>query len=108
VVLAYVAEFMVAVVILWGFGYRGSMVGPLVLQCLLKPVIVATPTPGSLALGEGGYIGFFAAFLPAHFIGVSLVLWRVALYFAPMSVGGVLVARRIKRRGFDPKDPQSA
>ena len=107
VVLAYIAEFMVAIVILWGFGYRGSMVEPLVLQCLLKPLIVAMPTPGSLAFGEGGYIGFFAAFLPAHFIGVSLVLWRLALYFVPMSVGGVLVARRIGRRGFGPKDPQS-
>ncbi|MCK4408961.1 MAG: flippase-like domain-containing protein [Candidatus Eisenbacteria sp.] len=108
VVLAYVAEFMVAIVILWGFGYRDSMVGPLVLQCLLRPVITATPTPGSLAFGEGGYIWFFAAFLPAHFIGVSLVLWRVSLYFAPMLAGGVSVARRIGRRGFDPKDPQSA
>ena len=108
VVFACIAEFMVAVVILWGFGYRGSVIEPLVLQCLLKPVIVAMPTPGSLAFGEGGYIAFFAAFLPAHFIGVSLVLWRLALYFVPMFVGGLLVARRIGRRGFDPKDPQSA
>ena len=70
-------------------------------QCLLKPVITATPTPGSLAFGEGGYIGFFAAFLPAHFVGVSLILWRAVLYFAPMFVGGTLVAKRIGRRGFD-------
>jgi uncharacterized membrane protein YbhN (UPF0104 family) len=107
VVLAYIAEFMVAIVILRGFGYRGSMIGPLVLQCLLKPVITATPTPGSLAFGEGGYIGFFAAFLPARFVGVSLVLWRLALYFVPMSVGGVLVAKRIGRKGFTGKTPQS-
>jgi uncharacterized protein (TIRG00374 family) len=107
VVLAYIAEFMVAIVILRGFGYRGSMIGPLVLQCLLKPVITATPTPGSLAFGEGGYIGFFAAFLPARFVGVSLVLWRLALYFVPMSVGGVLVAKRIGRKGFIRKTPQS-
>lgn len=107
VVLAYICEFMVAIIILWGFGYRGSMVGPLILQCLLKPVIMATPTPGSLAFGEGGYIGFFAAFLPAHFIGVSLVLWRTALYFAPMSAGGLMVAKRIGRKGFTAKTPQS-
>jgi uncharacterized protein (TIRG00374 family) len=97
IVLAFLAEFMVAVIILWGFGYRGSMVGPLMLQCILKPVIMATPTPGSLAFGEGGYIAFFAAFLPAHFVGVSLVLWRLVLYFAPMFVGGALVAKRIGR-----------
>ena len=107
VVLAYIAEFMVAIVILRGFGYRDSVIGPLVLQCLLKPVITATPTPGSLAFGEGGYIAFFAVFLPARFVGVSLVLWRLALYFAPMFVGGVLVARRIGRRGFNAKTPQS-
>jgi len=107
VVFAYLAEFMVAIIILWGFGYRDSMVGPLILQCLLKPVITATPTPGSLAFGEGGYIGFFAVFLPAHFVGVALVLWRVALYFAPMFAGGLLVAKRIGRRGFDAKAPQS-
>ena len=107
-VLAYIAEFMVAMVILWGFGYRDSMVAPLILQCLLKPIITATPTPGSLAFGEGGYIGFFAAFLPSRFVGVSLVLWRIVLYFAPMFVGGVLVVKRIGRRGFDAKTPQSA
>jgi uncharacterized protein (TIRG00374 family) len=107
VVLAYICEFMVAIVILRGFGYKGSLVGPLILQCLLKPVITATPTPGSLAFGEGGYIGFFAAFLPAHFVGVSLVLWRIALYFAPMLVGGLLVAKRIGRRGFTAKGAQS-
>jgi uncharacterized protein (TIRG00374 family) len=108
VILAYVAEFMVALIILRGFGYEGSLVGPFIMQCLLKPLISATPTPGSLAFGEGGYIGFFAAFLPAHFVGVSLVLWRIALYFAPMSVGGILVAKRIGRRGFEAKGTQSA
>jgi uncharacterized protein (TIRG00374 family) len=106
VILAYIAEFTVAIIILRGFGYRGSLVGPFVLQCLLKPLISATPTPGSLAFGEGGYIGFFAAFLPAHFVGVALVLWRLALYFAPMSVGGVLVTRRIGRRGFRAESSQ--
>ncbi len=105
VILAYLTEFMVAIVILWGFGYSGSMVTPLILQCLLKPVISATPTPGSLAFGEGGYIGFFAAFLPSHFVGVSLILWRAVLYFAPMFIGGMLVAKRIGRRGFNVKDP---
>jgi len=107
VILAYVAEFVVALTILRGFGYEGSLVGPFVLQCMLKPLISATPTPGSLAFGEGGYIGFFAAFLPAHFVGVSLVLWRIALYFVPMFAGGVLVAKRIGRRGFEAKVPQS-
>ncbi|MEA3409201.1 MAG: flippase-like domain-containing protein [Candidatus Eisenbacteria bacterium] len=107
VILAYTSEFMVAIVILRGFGYRDSMVGPLVLQCLLKPVLTATPTPGALAFGEGGYIGFFAAFLPARFVGVSLVLWRLAVYFVPMSAGGLLVAKRIGRRGFEAKTPQS-
>jgi uncharacterized protein (TIRG00374 family) len=100
VVLAYIVEFLIAAIILWGFGHRGSLLGPLILQCILKPVIAASPTPGSLAIGEGGYIGFFAAYLPAHFVGVSLVLWRLVVYFVPMLVGGVLVAKRIGRRGF--------
>jgi uncharacterized protein (TIRG00374 family) len=97
IILAFIAEFMVAVIILWGFGHRGSMIGPVMLQCILKPLIMATPTPGSLAFGEGGYIAFFAAFLPAHFVGVSLVLWRLVLYFVPMFAGGALVAKRIGR-----------
>ena len=100
IALAAVAEFMVGMIILWGFGYRDSMVGPMILQCLLKPIIAASPTPGALAIGEGGYIGFFAAFLPSAFVGVSLVLWRLVLYFVPMFVGGVLVTKRIGRRGF--------
>lgn len=100
VVLAYIAEFLVGIVILVGFGYRGSLLGPLILQCLLKPILSASPTPGSLAVGEGGYIGFFAAHLPAHFVGISLVLWRLVLYFVPMLVGSLLVAKRVGRRGF--------
>ncbi len=103
IVLAFVAEFVVGVVILRGFGYQGEITGPMILQCLLKPILFASPTPGSLAVGEGGYIGFFAAYLPAHFVGVSLVLWRIVVYFAPMFVGGVLVLKRIGRRGFEAK-----
>jgi glycosyltransferase 2 family protein len=108
IVAALLVEFMVAVVILWGFGYTGSALEPMVLQSLLKPLIAATPTPGSLGVGEGGYIGFFATFLQDQYVGVSLVLWRLVLYFAPMLVGGLLVARRIgrgfvlgKRKGLD-------
>ncbi len=97
VVLAFVAEFMVAVIIMRGFGYRGPILGPLILQCLLKPILFASPTPGSLAVGEGGYIGLLAAYLPGHFVGVSLVLWRLVVYFVPMLIGGILVARRIGR-----------
>ncbi len=100
VALAYVVEFAMAVIILWGFGYRGPILPPLALQGVLKPIIAASPTPGSLAIGEGGYIGFFAAYLPSRFVGVSLVLWRLVLYFVPMFVGGVLVARRVGRIGF--------
>ncbi len=110
IVLAFIAEFVVAVVILWGFGYWGSGIMPVILQCLLKPILFASPTPGSLGVGEGAYIGFFAVYLPAHFVGVSLVLWRVVVSFVPMFVGGVLVAKRIGRRGFDLKkqpDPDS-
>jgi uncharacterized protein (TIRG00374 family) len=106
VVLAFVAEFMVGLVILWGFGYRGSVIDPLLLQSLLKPILSASPTPGSVAIGEGGYIGFFAAYLPSHFIGIALVLWRLVLYFVPMFVGGLLVTRRI--RGGGRRTPESA
>lgn len=98
VVLSYIAEFLVAAVILWGFGSRAPLVGSIMLQCLLKPILSASPTPGSVAVGEVGYIGLFAAYLPAYYVGVSLVLWRLVLYFAPMLVGGTMVARRIGRR----------
>jgi uncharacterized protein (TIRG00374 family) len=100
IILALVVEFCVGVVILWGFGYQGSPGGPLLLQAVLKPVIAASPTPGSVAVGEGGYIAFFAAYLPSSYVGVSLVLWRLTVYFAPMLAGAILVAKRIGRRGF--------
>ncbi len=109
VVLAYIAEFMVGLTILRGFGYGGPTTGPVILQCLLKPILSASPTPGSVAVGEGGYIGFFAAYLPSHFIGIALVMWRTTLYFLPMSMGGLLVAKRIRfagrgRAGAGPED----
>jgi uncharacterized protein (TIRG00374 family) len=99
IVLATVMEFVVGLIIMVGFGYRGSVVGPILLQCLLKAVLAASPTPGSLAVGEGGYLGFFAVYLPSQVVGVSVVLWRLVVYFAPMLVGGILVARRLGGRG---------
>ena len=108
IILAFVAEFSVGLLILWGFEYRGSIVDPLLLQSLLKPILSASPTPGSVAVGEGGYIGFFAAYLPSHFIGIALVLWRIVLYFVPMFVGGLLVAKRIRGGGRRTLDPESA
>lgn len=108
IVLAFVAEFAVGLFILWGFGYRGSIIDPMLLQSLLKPILSASPTPGSVAVGEGGYIGFFAAYLPSHFIGIALVLWRLVLYFAPMFVGGLLVAKRIRISGRRILHPESA
>jgi len=105
VVLAYVAEFVVGLVILYGFGYRGSATEPLLVQSLLKPILTAAPTPGSLAVGEGGYIGFFAVYLPASFVGVSLLLWRLVLYFAPMFIGGLMVAKRVGVGGFSREQP---
>ncbi len=108
IVLSFIAEFSVGLVILWGFGYRGSIVDPLLLQSLLKPILSASPTPGSVAVGEGGYIGFFAAYLPSHFIGIALVLWRIVLYFGPMFVGGLLVAKRIRVGGRRMPRPESA
>ena len=95
VVLAFICEFVVGLVILYGFGYDGSFIEPLVLQSVLKPILTASPTPGSLAVGEGGYIGFFAVYLPESFVGVSLLLWRLVLYFAPMFIGGIMVAKRV-------------
>ncbi len=100
VVLATVTEFVVGLVIMWGFGYRGSVVGPILLQCLLKAILAASPTPGSLAVGEGGYLGFFAVYLPSQVVGLSLVLWRLVVYFVPMLAGGILVVRRLGKRGF--------
>ena len=107
VVLAYVAEFLVGLTIVWGFGYRGSLMEPFILQCLLKPIVSASPTPGALGVGEGGYIGFFAAYLPSHFIGIALVMWRTVLYFLPMTVGGLLVAKRIRFAGRGRAGPET-
>jgi uncharacterized membrane protein YbhN (UPF0104 family) len=53
-------------------------------------------------VGEGGYLGFFAAYLPSHVVGLSLVLWRIVVYFAPMLLGGTLVARRLGKKGSAP------
>ena len=48
IVLAFVAEFAVGLFILWGFGYRGSVIDPMLLQSLLKPILSASPTRSAI------------------------------------------------------------
>ena len=52
------------------------------------------PIPGGSGGIEFGYSQFVGNFAPALFVSASLLIWRLATYYLPMIIGGVLFGIR--------------
>ena len=88
ILLAFVADYFLALLILWGFGFQPPLVRALAVQFLMKPLIYFAPTPGGAGIWEFTYLGFFSLFMPQHLIGVAVLIWRLLVTYLP-SVAGI-------------------
>ncbi len=86
---AFIADYLIAFCILWGFGYHPQIVRGLAIQFLMRPIIFFAPTPGGAGIWEATYLGFFSLFMPKHLIGIAVLMWRLILTYLP-SIAGVL------------------
>jgi uncharacterized protein (TIRG00374 family) len=93
---AFLADYFMALSILWGFGFRPSFVRALAVQFLMRPIIFIAPTPGGAGIWEFTYLGFYSLFMPQHLIGVAVLMWRLLITYFPSIAGVFFLTREFK------------
>lgn len=96
ILIAFLADYFMALSILWGFGYHPSLVRALAVQFLMRPIIFLAPTPGGAGIWEFTYLGFYSLFMPQHLIGVAVLMWRLLLTYFPSIAGVVFLMMEFK------------
>lgn len=94
---AFVADYFIAIAILWGFGYRPDILPALGMQFLMRPIIYFAFTPGGAGIWEFTYVGFFSLFMPKSLYGISVLLWRLFVSHIPAIVGGIFLIKEFNR-----------
>lgn len=94
--LAFLADYFIALSIIWGFGYHPPLLRALSIQFLMRPIIFFAPTPGGTGIWDFTYLGFFSMFLPQYMIGVGVLLWRLMLTYIPVVVGSIVLTKDIR------------
>jgi len=94
---AFLADYFIALAILWGFGFQPSLVRGLMVQFLIQPIIFFAPTPGGAGIWEFTYLGFYSLFMPQHLIGVAVLVWRLLLTYFPTVIGAFFLTREFRR-----------
>ncbi len=94
---AFLADYFIALSILWGFGFHPSLVRGLAVQFLMRPIIFFAPTPGGAGVWEFTYLGFYSLFMPQHLIGIAVLIWRFVMTYIPSVVGAFFLMREFRR-----------
>jgi uncharacterized protein (TIRG00374 family) len=95
---AYVCDHLMALAMLWGFGYYPPVVNAVAYQFLIRPIIYLAPTPGGAGIWEFSYLGFFSSqHAPDSLTGVLVLIWRLMFTYIPCMVGALCLAREFRR-----------
>ena len=94
---SFIAEYFIAIGILWGFGLQPSVIRGLAVQCLMRPIIYLSPTPGGVGIWEFTYLGFFSLFMSKHLIGVAVLIWRLLITYIPCIVAAFFLISDFRR-----------
>ncbi len=89
---------------LWGLGYRDLFWQAFFAQTVVSYLLPFSPTPGQSGVAEATFAGVYAAFVPAHLVGVLALLWRFFSFYLTMAVTGtafVLASRDSLRAAKD-------
>lgn len=85
-----VTQFVMAPIIIESLGFPVSYMNAIQAQIILVPMLYFSPTPGGSGVAEGGFALLFAALIPKHLIGITVVLWRVFSTYIGVTIGGIL------------------
>jgi len=95
-VITFFIDYLIAMAILWGFGYYPPFWKAIAFQNLIRPIIFFALTPGGAGVWEFTYLGFFSLYMPQHLIGVSVLIWRMVLTYIPSAVAAFFLVREFK------------
>ncbi|MCD6116209.1 flippase-like domain-containing protein [bacterium] len=90
---AFTVDYLIALVIMSGFGFTYPVIKSIALQFLMRPIIYFAPSPGGAGIWEFTYLGFFSIYMPRYLIGIAVLLWRLLVSYIPMIAGLVLFIR---------------
>lgn len=93
--LAFIADYLIALVILWGFGYHPPFLKAIAIQFLMRPIIYFAMTPGGAGIWEFTYLGFFSLYMPQQIIGISVLIWRLLVTYLPCVAGAFFLAKEL-------------
>jgi glycosyltransferase 2 family protein len=92
----WMAMFATIPLILLALGWRnGSIVHVIVAQAALQVIMPFSPLPGGAGIAELGYLGLIGSSVPANIRVVSLLLWRIATWVVPMTLGALVIGVRV-------------
>lgn len=93
----WVAEFMVASVILMGLGLEPFILTSFFFQIVIAIVMMIPLTPGSSGITELSTSSLYALIIPSGLIGIFVLLWRTITFYLNILLGafaGVVIYRR--------------
>ncbi len=96
VFLAFFVDYIIALGILWGFGYEPPLMRAIGIQFLMRPIIFFAFTPGGTGIWDFTYLGFFKLYMPHYLIGISVLLWRLIINYLPCVVGAFYLTKEFK------------
>jgi len=97
--LAFLIDFLIAITIIWAFGYQPILIKAIAVQFLMRPIIFLAPTPGGAGFWEFTYLGFFSLFMPKSLIGISVLIWRIIMTYLPALAGAFFLSREFRSGG---------
>ena len=73
---AWLSEFFIAPIILWGLGYPGLFWDAALAQMVVTALLPFVPIPGAAGAAEAAFATVFVAFVPASLVGFVTLAWR--------------------------------
>ena len=95
--LFWIAEFMVASVILMGLGLDPNILLSFFFQILIAIIMMIPLTPGSSGITELSTSTLYALIVPTGMLGIFVLLWRFVTFYLNIILGtlaGLLIVRR--------------
>ncbi len=94
---ALVTDFLMALAIIRGFGFKPPIFKGLAIQLMMNPILFLAPTPGGTGVWDFTYMGFFSLFMPHNLLGFAVLIWRMVLTYFPAIAGGIILIREFGR-----------
>ena len=94
---AWFALFSVLPLVLLGLGWEGSFTTLIFRMFLLFCLVPASPTPGGSGAVEVGFTMLLVSIVPAHLIGLVVLVWRALTYYFTLAAGSLVIAKLLSR-----------